>query len=244
MSTTNPVHLSGRSGDTVRHSKEDALSEREFELLLQGARELGATNYYRACDPEFVVYVLGRLGLRRGELAHLEESWIDWREKMIYIPTNESCTNGKGGEVCGYCKQLAKQRVDVADDLDLETALSWMWVPKTEAGSRGVYYGFDARAELYIERYFGSNEIDSFAAGSNAVNRRVKRSAELAPELNPEHITPHCLRATAATYHVGRGLKLLPLMQLMGWKDPSTAKVYISTSGENTARQLNAIHSR
>jgi len=55
------------------HSKEDALSEREFELLLEAASRLSASDYYYTPDPEFTIYVLGRLGLRRGELAHLRE---------------------------------------------------------------------------------------------------------------------------------------------------------------------------
>lgn len=243
-SSSNPLHLNGQSGSTVRHSKEDALSEMEFEKLLEGARELADSPYYYDADPEMVIYVLGRLGLRRGELAHLEEGWIDWRQKMIKIPEHETCTKARDGEqVCGYCRQLAKQRVDYADELDMETALDWMWIPKTEAAARDVYFGFDPRAELYLERYFESPEYNRFEAGSNAVNRRVKKAAERANGIDPEHLSPHKLRATAATYHASRGLEMLQLMQIMGWANPSTAEVYIGRSGENTARQLDAIHS-
>jgi len=74
MASQNPLHQAGRSGDTVRHSKEDALDTREFELLLEGARQLKQSDYYYDHDPEFTIYVLGRLGLRRGELCHLDES--------------------------------------------------------------------------------------------------------------------------------------------------------------------------
>lgn len=244
MSTTNPVHLNGRSGNSVRHSKEDALTEMEFEKLLEGARTLADSKYYYEHDPEFVIYVLGRLGLRRGELAHLKESWIDWREKMISIPEHEGCTKAREGEeVCGYCRQLAKQRVEVADDLDMETAVDWMWVPKTQAAARDVYFGFDPRAELYIERYFESEEYTGFEAGSTAVNRRVKRAAEEAKGIDPTNLSPHKLRATAATFHSSRGLKMLQLMQYMGWAQPQTAEVYIGRDGKNTARQLNSIHS-
>ena len=82
----NPLHAAGRSGSDVTHSKEDALDDREFELLLEGARELARSDYYYDADPVFVIQVLGRLGLRRGELAHLSEDWIDWRNEMIVIP--------------------------------------------------------------------------------------------------------------------------------------------------------------
>lgn len=243
MSTSTPVHLKGRSGSTVEHSKADALSEREFELLLEGARRMN-TDYYYAPDPEMTIYILGRLGLRRGELAHLQEDWIDWREKMLCIPVHEPCRKGKDGGVCGYCHQLAEQRVEHADGLELGEALDWMWVPKTEAGARDVYFGFDTRAEMYLERYFESDDYTRYEPSSTAVTRRVKKAAELADGLAPEHVRPHSLRATAATFHASRGLKMLQLMQYFGWKQPSTAEIYIGRNGMNTARSLNAIHSQ
>jgi integrase len=226
----------------VRHSKEDALDTREFELLMEGARELSNSSYYYNPDPEFVMYVLGRLGLRRGELVHLREDWIDWRNKMIHIPQHDRCTFGEDGGICGYCAQLAEQRADYADDLSVEEAKEWVWVPKTEAAARDVYFGFDARAEMFIERYFESSEYNRVEVSGAAIGRRVKRCAELAPELDPTHLSPHKLRATAATYHAGRGLETLSLMQMMGWCQPQTAEIYVGRNGKNTARQLDAIH--
>lgn len=240
---SNPIHTAGRSGSNIRHSKEDALTDTEFELLLEGSRQMNMDYYYEA-DPEFVIAVLGRLGLRRGELVHLRESWIDWNRSVIKIPSHDSCNFGKGGDVCGYCKQLAKQRTEYAnDDLTYEDALEWVWVPKTKAAAREVYFGFDPRVELYIERYFDSPEYDRVEASGSAINRRVKKAAENADGLDPTHLSPHSLRATAATYHAGRGLEMLSLMQFMGWCQPSTAKVYIGRNGRNTRRQLDSIHS-
>lgn len=80
--------------------------------------------------------------------------------------------------------------------------------------------------------------------GANGIHRRVKRAARNADELTPTNLSPHKLRATAATFHAGRGLETLALMQFFGWADPSTAEVYISRNGQNTANQLNAIHNR
>jgi len=239
----NPIHAAGRSGSDVRHSKEDALDEREFELLLEGARELAQSPYYYDPDPMFIVYVLGRLGLRRGELVHLREEWIDWRNKMIRIPDHDPCDHGKDGSICGYCEQLARQRVEYADgDLSMEEARRWVWVPKTEASARDVYFGFSARAEMFIERYFASPEYNRVEISGTAINRRVKKAAERADELDPDRLSPHKLRATAATFHASRGLETLSLMQLMGWVQPQTAEIYISRNGQNTARQLDAIH--
>lgn len=239
---SNPIHAAGRSGDSVRHSKADALNRREFERLLEGARKLGDSDYYYSPDPVFTIYVLGRLGLRRGELVHMQEDWIDFKTEMIEIPQHDKCRMGENGEACGYCRQLAKQRVEYADDdLDLETALEWMWVPKTEAAAREVYYGWDPRAAMYIERYFDSDEYTRYEASGSAVNRRVKKAAELGG-LDPEPLHPHCLRATAATFHAARGLSSSALLQYFGWCNMATSEVYISRNSGNTARQLESIH--
>jgi integrase len=78
--------------------------------------------------------------------------------------------------------------------------------------------------------------------GGTAINRRVKKCAELGG-LDSDSLHPHCLRATAATYHASRGLETLSLMQMFGWCQPQTAEVYISRNGTNTKKQLDAIHS-
>jgi len=239
----NPIHAAGRSSSTVRHSKEDALDEREFEKLLEGASELSNSDYYYKPDPEFLMVAMGRLGLRRGELVHLREDWIDWRNKMIKIPQHDSCDMGKGGDICGYCEQLARQRAEYAgNDLTLKEAQKWVWVPKTEAAAREIYFGFDPRVEMYIERYFDSSEYDRVEVSGAAINRRVKKCAELGG-LDPEPLHPHCPRATAATWHASRGLETLSLMQMFGWCQPQTAEIYISRNGTNTKKQLDAIHS-
>lgn len=239
---SNPLHQFGHGGPTVTHSKEDALSDREFELLLEGAKDLADSAYYYDADPEMVVYTLGRLGLRRSELAHLEEGWIDWREQRIEIPAHSACDRGKDGQVCGDCRQAARQRVEYADadaDLGFDQACEWMWTPKTEAGVRHVYFGHDTRAQLYLERYFDSDDYDRVEASGSAIARRIERAAELAPELDPDAVYPHCLRATAATKFSSR-LSVYGLKQIMGWKRLATSKAYVSTNAESTAHQLDA----
>ena len=60
----------------VVHSKDLALDEREFELLLEGARRIGD---YRGRQATTIILLAGRLGMRSGEITHLQEDWIDWR---------------------------------------------------------------------------------------------------------------------------------------------------------------------
>lgn len=236
----NPLHQY-RSSRDIRHSKDRSLDEREFELLLEGAHQLARSDHYYDPDPPMTIYVMGRLGLRRGELVHMRESWINWREKRIEIPAHSPCDMGKGGIVCGDCKQQAQQRVEHADGLSLEEALRLSWAPKTEAGVRHVYYGHDTRAEMYLERYFGSDEYTRYEPSGTAVSRRVKRAAELAPEMDPEDVHPHGLRSTAATQFAAEGLGIYQLMQVMGWVKMSTAEAYISRNSVKTAKALDAL---
>jgi len=223
----------------TKHTKEDALSDREYQLLLEGCSEM---REYYGFQARFVCLVAGRLGFRAGEIAHMKESWVDWRRNMIVVPRHETCTKGKNGGPCGYCRSAAKQRVEHNPGLTLNEALSYAWSAKTDASAREVPFDFDPRVSLVVERFF--DEYDAFPTSRQSVNRRVNRAAEEADQLEPTDIYPHCLRATAATFHAARGLDVLPLQALFGWADLSTAQNYIQRSGENTARALHGIHSR
>jgi len=238
MSTYDTGRHNTGHATTVRHSKDDALTSREYELLLEGASRM---DEYYGDQATFAILVLGRLGLRRGELSHMRESWVDWREEMIRIPLQQDCHGEREGDgPCGACRQLAQQRADHDDELSFEVALADQWTAKTPAAARQVYFGFSARVSLHVERFF--DNFDAWVWSSAAVNRRVKRAAELADGLEREDVRPHSLRATAASHHAGRGLEMHGLMQMMGWAQASTAEVYLSRNSKNTARQLDSIH--
>ncbi len=101
----------------VHHTREDALDDREFERLIAATHQMD--DYY-ALQARFVILVAGRLGLRAGEIAHMREEWVDWRDKMIEIPAHEPCDKGRGGGKCGYCRQMAEQMRDVSHEGYLE----------------------------------------------------------------------------------------------------------------------------
>ncbi|MFP8891828.1 tyrosine-type recombinase/integrase (plasmid) [Natrialbaceae archaeon A-CW2] len=90
----------------TRHSREDALTNREFELLLEGAMELPEPQDREA---RLIILLGGRLGLRPGETAHLRSEWVDTRAGMITIPRHDPCTFGRNGEICGYCENQARR---------------------------------------------------------------------------------------------------------------------------------------
>lgn len=267
MSTYSTGHnnsgYSQSTGSNVRHSKEDALTEREFELLLEGASSL--KDYY-GNQATFLILLLGRLGMRKGEVAHMKRHWIDFENKMIRIPYHEKCHKARDSDsLCGYCKQLAKQKAKVETENHIdevydshleihepghhinpekytypEDRYEEMWTAKTEAASRDVYYGWNARIELYINRFF--EQYDEWCWSAGAINRRVTKAAEKARELDASNVFPHALRATAATFHVGADLGGENLTQMFGWVDMRTGNRYVARSAKHTARQLDAIH--
>lgn len=240
MSTTNvPDKSRTVSSSKTRHSKEDALDEREFELLLEGATSLR--------DPygqqgRFAVLLMGRLGLRLGELTHLREEWVNWRKRMIEIPRHSDCQKGRDGGACSLCVQQARQQADRLEDVTEDDLLPQFWRSKTDAAARAIPFDFSPRCEIAIERFF--DRYDEWPHSHSALRRRVEKAAEEARELKADELYPHCLRASAATYHAGRGLPVLALKGLLGWADPSTADAYVAQSPENTARALHQIHSR
>jgi len=246
----------------TRHSREDALTEPQFERLWNAAQNLDE-RWRLEC--EFVVVVAGRLGLRAGELCHMTENWINWDRRQIEIPQHDPCDHGKDGGICGYCRDRASVMADTkteqnldeiysSDDLEYhepgvrvtpdlfvepEEMYHRRWEPKTEQGHRVVPFGFDPEIEQVIEEFFMFN--DAFEPSRSAVNRRVDRALEAAGF--PKSLTyPHALRATSASWHAHRGLNPTALQSLHGWARLSTSQKYIRLSGSQTSQALNEAH--
>lgn len=224
----------------VRHTKEDALGDRDYQLLLEGADAIEDDD--RAFQARFIILVAGRLGLRAGEICHMSEDWLNRSKNMIEIPRFDPCSKGRDGSICGYCETKVKQYLEYNEELTRQEAVDSCWSPKTEAAARRVPYDFDPRANLVVERFF--DRYDQFPHSRSSINRRVSRAAQHADGLNPDDVYPHALRGTAATFHASRGLNAIALQSLFGWAQLSTAQAYIRKSGEATRRELQQIHSR
>lgn len=237
MSTSN---ANGNSSiGAVRHSSDDALEDREFQLLLEGAYELDQPY---SIESRLLLLACGRLGLRIGEFIHMRESWVDWRRRMIEIPLHEPCRKGRDGGVCGYCEQLGRQMAAHNEDMSIEEAVRQRWRAKTDAAARSVPFDFDPRVGIALERFF--DLVDHVTLSKSAANRRLDMCVEHVPELASANIYPHALRATAASYHASRGLDAISLQSLMGWSDLSTAHRYVRRSGDRTRKALQATHFR
>lgn len=252
-------------GDRERHSKDDALTQREFEELYHTTYSM---KKFWDCETRFILIAAGRLGLRAGEIVHITEDWINWDKQRIEIPAYQHCNDGKDGSYCSLCKQAAEQKYNVAieniiddiyDNIDngilepagrrvydaefptYEDALNTMWSPKTDNSARSVPFDFSARVEMVIDHSF--DVYDGWSASYQTLKRRIDRVSDMYDYIDSD-VYPHCLRATAATYHTNRGLDPANLKSMFGWSLLSTSKKYLSESDANLQRTLRSVHSR
>ena len=234
MATSNANGFRGtaNAGSTTTESKEDALTEMEFERFFESTYFVAAD---KALECRFLAVVLGRLGLRRGEAVHLQDDWIDWDHHLIQIPRHYDCTDGQDGGRCACCRQLARQKAD-RDDRDFEAVLEEYWTPKSEAARREIYFGSDPRTRLTIERFF--ERFDEWPWSVTVINRRVNLLAEETEGLSPDCVRPHSLRSSAATHQAYLGMDLWDLLNFFGWELISTAEKYLSRNALRTARNM------
>lgn len=219
-------------------TREKALSEREFELLLEGAGRIEDSK--RRLESRAAILLGGRLGLRPGETTHLTASWIDRERQMIRIPRHQDCTKGRDGGICGYCRQAVKQRMKHDPDERFENLANRYWLPKTEAASRTVPFHFSYRVRIAVELLL--DEHEGWPYSFSTLQRRLETALELSPELSGNATSLHGLRATAASYHAGRGMDLTALRAMFGWEDITTARQYLNVDGAMTRRALDSIH--
>lgn len=146
---------------TTRHTHEDVLTDREFERLLEACAALPAPRDFQA---RFICLLAGRLGLRAGELAHLQTSWLDWDRRLLRIPQHEPCD-------CGYCRRQAAQEATHHDTLTPTQARQDRWHPKTASSARAIPFDLSLRVQLCIERF--ADRYDEFPHSRSTVNRRV-----------------------------------------------------------------------
>jgi integrase len=141
---------------------------------------------------------------------------------------------------CGYCRRQVSQETTHNEQLTQQEAMESRWHPKTVASARSIPIDLSLRLEMCLERF--TDKYDAFPLSRTAVNRRVMAAAEAADI--DGRVYPHCLRATAASYHAYQGVAPVPLQALMGWSDIATAQKYIPISGRATADALRQVHHR
>lgn len=226
-----------RESGSPSSTREHVLSEPEYERLLIGAGELGGSE---AMESRAAILIMGRLGLRGGEMTHLDGSWVDLRGKMLSIPVHDPCTKGRGGGPCGSCRQAARQRVTHGDERSVDDILEDYWQPKTSAAVRDIPFDFSTRVEVAIRLLVG--EHGGWPHSFSTLQRRIQDAADAAPGLDGWSAKTHALRGTAATYHAGNGVEKEPLKALMGWRSDEVHTKYLAVNGAITQRALRKVY--
>jgi len=210
----------------VRHSKEDALEKNEFEELVKACDESLFPKENR-----FLVLVMGRLGLRAAEVAHMKESWLVKPKKMIRIPEHEPCD-------CSSCKAQAKQRAEVNDDISFEEAMNMQWRVKTENSARSVPYDLEDRIEEIVSEIM--DKYGECPVSRYRINKRIDKLSEIAFG-DKSRVYPHALRATAAFNYCFQEVTAYQLRVLMGWSQLQTANDYLTASGAVARKAVDEI---
>lgn len=219
-----------------RHSREDVLTDAEFEALL-GATDDIKNRFEVQC--RFLVVAAGRLGMRAGEIAHIHQDWINWDRSIINVPRHDPCSQGRNGSVCGYCRDRAAEAVQADPALSYEEAIAQRWNPKTENSARAIPFDYSERVREVVEEFFFC--YNEWPASRSAINRRCDRALRAAG-FDESLAYPHSLRATAATHHSFRGVPPSALQSLFGWAQLQVAQKYIRMSGGRTQEALREVH--
>jgi len=176
--------------------------------------------------------------VRASSDGDLDEQFVD-RQLTALL---QSADTARDAEILKEAIDDAARQYQDEHSVTASEAEDEMWHGKTENAAREVPFDWDPRTELVIERFF--DRWDQWPASRTTVNRRVDECLELADGLDPEDCNPHGLRATAASRMAARGLSVLAMKNMFGWSSIETAKAYVSSSSDNTQRQLHAAYSR
>lgn len=100
-----------RGQEDSGHARDDAVSPRAFEELVNASHQIDDDRIELECRT--LLFLGGRVGLRKGEITHLSDDWVDWSNGTIEIPAFDPCRKGQhGAEPCGYCRRRAEDRVE------------------------------------------------------------------------------------------------------------------------------------
>ena len=196
-----------RKSRKSRHSKDNALDEEELQLLLS------------ACDnviDELYVVASGYCGMREGEIAHMKDTWINFQDKVIVVPSLQPCD-------CGECMRRSTPGV---------------WKPKSRAGARMI--PIRKPALLIFRKYF--TIYRSVGKTRQTIYNHIM---DVARKTNiTKEIYPHSLRATAATLWAGLGMSAGGLMAVMGWENIETAFNYVGADQKSAVRDAHFLEAQ
>ena len=188
---------------------------------------------------------------------------------MIEIPEYHDCSGGTNdGEVCGYCRNRAKDyvnshnrepeelksqiRTNYRRNLD-EDVLEEMAVEKSKEDSVTFNEALDERWTPKTENAVRKipydfkprlhlcidNFIVKYGGWTKSMATAHRRINQAVEESKLDcDVYPHALRATAVSKMASKDVSPFALMSLMGWEDLDTARSYIQSSDESAAKEL------
>ena len=120
-----------------------------------------------------------------------------------------------------------------ADHLDPQRGT--LQIPRGKGGKpRTVAFEHIELVKQTLIAYFSLHE--SLGLTRQAIWRRVRRMAREAGLT--KRITPHSLRATAATWYAQAGFSAQALREHFGWSQLATAQRYIEASGSTALKEM------
>lgn len=171
-------------------------------------------DFINACNDEndkMVAYLGVYAGMRAGEIAHIQKNWVRFQERVIRIPSQQSC-------YCGECK---KKRGDV-------------WTPKTRQSSRTIHV-VEPALMILLKQYFTLH--DKFQLTSRtAIHGRVKKIAHRAGITRK--VTAHSLRHTFGTVLARKFVSESTIMSEMGHARSDTVRIYIHFVGRDAEKEM------
>lgn len=226
------------SSENETYSRENALEVPTFQRLFLGALEIEDDE--ERLRTGLIILCAGRLGLRVSEIQHLHEGWIDWRRGTIRVPDHDPC-------FCTWCLDSARGKVaterdvseselDSSDDAVQEYAYEHQFEPKTDSSARVIPFGWSGRITAWLLRFFDEKQYIDLS--QQHIRNSVRKAARNADGVNPENVTPHPLRATAATFFADAGLSSKPLRDLLGHSDRTEARRYVRNSGRQLTHRI------
>ena len=154
-----------------------------------------------------------------GEVIQIRESWHKEDRGLTSIPPHSNCD-------CGLCTHDAESYAE-DHDLDVDDVLENYWKVK-DGSDRDVKVPTERDRQI-IELYF--EEVPYTDVSYSTVNRRLKKTAEIAGEPEIHRMYPHMMRATAATHLAHSGFLPYGLDVQFGWRDENTKTKYVRATG-------------
>lgn len=205
---------------------EHALSPEGFYALYLGS--LSIEDETQRTDACLTILLIGRLGLRPGELIHLHEGWIDWTRGELRVPGYDPCA-------CDVCWEQAQQQAQHSER-DAESILrDDCWQPQGTTAPRMLSFGWSNRLTGALRTTFQHRQYLPYTEAE--VRSLLGRAATHVDGIDQDAISVGILRATALEFLASAGFGPRRLAELTVTTE-ETAGAFARVSGGEVRNHL------